>query len=273
MRHDFYSDAELYDILHAPGTAADLRGLLRVCRQFVGPVRGTRWLEPACGTGRYLIAAAGRGVRGMGFDLEAGMVRYAKAQARGAGMGRRVRFFRADMRDFDRQPRLGTFDLAFNLINTIRHLGSDAAMLAHLRGVAAVLAPGGCYAVGLHLCAYGGETETEDVWEGRRGGVRVQQVVQYIPPLGPRGEGARAERVISHLTVTRRGAVTHLDSTYALRGYNLAQWTALLDRAGWVVEGVTSGAGEARAPVDGGYFIFVLRPRPKGARARGVRAR
>ena len=32
------------------------------------------------------------------------------------------------------------------------------------------------------LCSYGNEFESEDVWFGRRAGLSVRQVVQFIPP-------------------------------------------------------------------------------------------
>jgi SAM-dependent methyltransferase len=257
---DFYSIPEVYDILHAPGTAGDVRAMRRVQRAFVTPHRGAvRWLEPACGTGRYLLAAARLGIRGVGFDSSPQMIAYARARARRASPPR-PRFFVADKQDFDRGRRLGRFDLAFNLINTFRHLATDPAARRHLAAVARVLRPGGVYAVGLSLCAYGLETITEDVWSGRRGRVRVDQAVQYLPPTGARGEAARAERVISHLTVTRGGEVEHIDSSYALRGYNLEQWRGLVASAGWSIAGVADAAGRPAIAREPGYFVFVLRP-------------
>lgn len=257
---DFYSIPDLYDVLHAPGTAEEVDVLRAIQRRAVGSVRSPRWIEPASGTGRYLLEAARQGVAGVGFDVSAPMVKYARARAARRSAARRPRFFLADMRDFDAGRRLGRFDFAFNPINTIRHLASDAAMRQHLAAMARVLHPHGVYAVGLSLCAYGSEAPTEDVWHGERGPVRVVQVVQYIPPNGGRGEASRVERVFSHLTVTRRGEERHVDSSYALRGYDLSQWTGLLARAGWTIDGVTDSHGEPATPREPGYFVFLLRP-------------
>lgn len=257
---DFYSIPDLYDVLHAPGTAEEVDVLRAIQRRAVGIVRSPRWIEPASGTGRYLLEAAGQGVAGVGFDVSAPMVKYARARAARRSAARRPRFFLADMRDFDAGRRLGRFDFAFNPINTIRHLASDAAMRQHLAAMARVLHPHGVYAVGLSLCAYGSEAPTEDVWHGERGPVRVVQVVQYIPPTGGRGEASRVERVFSHLTVTRRGEERHVDSSYALRGYDLSQWTGLLARAGWTIDGVTDSHGEPATPREPGYFVFLMRP-------------
>ena len=63
----------------------------------------------------------------------------------------------------------------------------------------------------LSTCAYGLESESEDVWVAHRGVTRVRQVVQYLPP-----EGDRVERVISHVTVRTPRGVREIDSVYGL---------------------------------------------------------
>jgi SAM-dependent methyltransferase len=260
---DFYSIPHYYDILHAPGTRGEVAMLFRLAREFAA--RPTRrpskpvWLEPACGTGRYLVMAAKRGVRAYGFDLSEEMIRYARVQAARNPPGQRPRVFVATMQE--PPPEIPPVDFAFNLINTIRHLSTDADMLRHLRAMAGLLRPTGAYIVGISLSAYGLEQPSEDVWEGRRGRCRVSQVVQYIPPLGARGESARVERVISHLTVIRPGGEEHIDSTYALRGYNLAQWQAVLDKTPLRVHAVLDGAGKPAKAAEPGYFMFVLKRR------------
>lgn len=272
-RQDFYADALLYDILHQEGTSHDARVMTRIVRAH-GPARprGTplTLLEPACGSGRYLLALAKTGCRAAGFDFSPAMVRYARASARARGVGGAVRVFAARMEDFA-LPAAWRAHGAFNLINSIRHLESDAAMLAHLRCMRAALVPGGVYVVGLGLCAYGIETESEDVWTGSRvvGGVRtrVTQTVQYLPaPEAGRDSARKAlrmERVISHMTVTRgsgaRREERHIDSAYVLRSYNMDQWRAIVGRAGWEIVAVTDQDGLAARPSEPGYYLWVLR--------------
>lgn len=261
---DFYSIPRLYDILHAPGTPGEVRVLARLARAFGARAPGPPvWLEPACGTARYLRRAAGLGVRGIGFDSEARMVRFAKRAARGDAPARGgVRVFQARMEAFTLGRRLPRVHFAFNLINSIRHLETDRAMLAHFAEIARVLHPDGAYSVGLSLCAYGLENPTEDTWTARGDGAKVTQVVQYLPPTGGRGKAARAERVISHLTVRARGAEDeHITSTYTLRGYSLAQWTTLVERSALRVHAVTDSQGRAASASEPGYFVFVLKPR------------
>ena len=72
----FYSDPAVYDILHSPGTAAEVDAHEKVERALMlGRLKKSRlWFEPACGSGRYLKVAAGRGRKVAGFDLDDGMV-------------------------------------------------------------------------------------------------------------------------------------------------------------------------------------------------------
>lgn len=291
----FYKDAPLYDILHRPGTAEEVTFLQRVHARFgLGPRSGP-WLEPACGTARLARLAAARGQPVAGFDLEPAMIAYARDHTP-PRLRARTRFFKARMEDFDTAlPKRGPwsrYSLAFNLINTIRHLHSDRAMLDHFDAVARVLKPNALYAVGISLSLYGIEQETEDVWQGTRGTCKVSQVVQYIPPecdpvnnsiappastpstprsanvrskgstslpssLNPRG-GNRLERVISHLTITRPRGEEHKDSAYSLRTYDLHQWQALLHRSPFKVHTVVGDDGVEIPPPKIGYAIWVL---------------
>ncbi|MFA6046885.1 MAG: class I SAM-dependent methyltransferase [Phycisphaerales bacterium] len=264
MPTDFYSIPDLYDILHTPGTPAEARGLLRAARRFVPSVKSANavWLEPACGSGRLLRYLAARSHKAIGFDIEPAMVAYAKRRNAELPAASRPTVFTARMEDFDTaRPRLKVH-VAFNLINTIRHLPTDAALLQHLSAVARVLRPGGVYIVGLGLAAYGLEPPTEDIWTGSRAGVRVHQLVQYEPAAGRSGNAARAERVVSHLTVTRgRGTSAteeHIDSAYSLRSYDLDQWRGVVKKSDLVEVGVAAGTGEQATAAAPGYYLFVL---------------
>jgi hypothetical protein len=63
----------------------------------------------------------------------------------------------------------------------------------------------------------------------------------------------------------------HVDSSYTLRTYSLAQWRSVLAAGGWEVAGVTDHLGGACVAHQPGYFLFVLRPTgAKRGRGRGV---
>ena len=261
-----YGKPEVYDILHAPDTPWEVGGLFRIARRFLGPREPSpmRWLEPACGSGRYLRLAAKQGVRVVGFDREPEMIAYASGKLRESGVsvgrGRAADLFVGDMVGFESRVRARSIDMAFNLINTIRHLPSDRAMLEHLRGIAAVLRPGGVYVVGISLSSYGNEEPDEDVWRGRRGKTEVTQIVSYTPAPGGRAAAARSERVHSHLMVKSRGVVAHHDDTYNLRAYDTKQWRSIIRRSGFGLTATIDEQGEDHTPREPGYCLYVLAP-------------
>lgn len=248
-----YRDARVYDILHRPGSAAEFGTLATIASRY-GAHEDRRWLEPACGTGRLLRVAAGRGRRVVGFDLEPAMIAYAQDRVRAQGLASRARMYVADMSAFA-DGAGGACDFAFCTINTIRHLESDGAMLAHFEQMRRALRPGSLYVVGLSTCLYGCEQETEDVWEASRSGTRVVQTVQYLPPTA----AERVERVISHVEVERGDEVESRTSGYSLRSYSLGEWTGLVERAGWEVVAVVDDGGYQVEPPRMGYGHWVLR--------------
>ncbi|HPF70665.1 MAG TPA: hypothetical protein PLQ13_08360 [Candidatus Krumholzibacteria bacterium] len=227
MASPLYADAAVYDILQTPGTAAEVDALERVEAAFgaEGARRDDRlWYEPACGTGRYLRVAAGRGRRVGGYDQDPGMVAYAARR-----LGQAVR--QAGMTDpMVPGVRPGAVAFAFNPVNTIRHLPDDRALLAHLAQVEWLLAPGGLYVVGLSLTDYAWLEDEEDLWEAARGGCRISQLVNYLMPE-PGTARARIETVLSHLTITRPSGVEHRDDRYDLRCYDERQWKRVLERS------------------------------------------
>lgn len=260
---DFYADAAVYDILHSPGTAEELDGVESLATRLApAPILRQWWLEPACGTGRLVRLAARRGRRCIGFDRSPVMVAYARRRLAGLP----ARLIEADMESFadlvTREVGEQRIGVAFNIINTIRHLDSDDAFARHLRDMARVLAPRGLYIVGISLSAYGLEYPSEDVWHGARGKCSVTQVVNYIPPVTPAEIRRRSERVLSHLAVRRGTREEHIDSTYTLRTWNLSQWRAAIAACGWSVIDVADDAGNPCEPGEPGYTLWALTPRP-----------
>ena len=226
---DPYAEPSVYDVLHTPGTAFEVDLLERlVTRHGHRTGRVQHWLEPACGTGRYLRVLAGRGRRCLGFDRDRGMLDYARTSMRRRGIHRAVRLVEADLADFRHAIGDARFDVAFVLVNSLRHLLHAAEVRRHFEQICAALRPGGLYIVGISLSRYGGEEPTEDVWVSRRGACTVRQIVQYLPPDRRR----RRETVFSHLQIDRPSGRCYLDSRYDLRSYDERQWRAVVAASG-----------------------------------------
>ncbi len=272
-REHLYADPLIYDILHQDGTLEDARLFERLAKRF-GRKDTKSWLEPACGSGRYLLSLAKRGQLAIGLDMSADMLAYLHNQARQleGNAGKHVKTLCGTMEHFSLRGLApgGKVDAAFNPINSIRHLATDKAMISHLRCMKNSLNEGGVYIVGMSLSAYGLEDISEDVWSGsrvvdvpcvsstdnaRRGQrseatgardrmkVHVTQVVQFLPPAQTAtGAWRRRERVLSHLTITES-----LASRGARRGESATQhrdskyWLRTYNKREW--EGVVAKAG------------------------------
>lgn len=209
----FYHDPALYDAIHAEGTDDEVWLIDLLAKRHGNG--GKTALEPACGSGRYLAGLLRRGWRVCGYDLSPKMVSYARK--RFAKYGDRAVVVRGDMRTF--KPK-ETYDVAFNLLSTFRHLMTDADALAHLRLTAAALNPGGIFVLGLDLAAYGRDLPDEEVWTSRFGGERVTHVMETLPP----DRRTRRERIINFVT---RGKKT-FESSYDLRSYDANQLASLI---------------------------------------------
>lgn len=293
-----YADPSIYDILHTPGAAAEVTGLERMERRFLTDrgVRPGAWLEPACGTGRYLRVAARRGRRVVGFDQSDAMIDYARARIARLGLARRATLFTADMETFDASPPFKAIapvaspgrptekpssqrpsnpakhraearchcpriTFAFNLINTFRHLETDTAALAHLRALRRVLIrekhAAGVYALGISMTGYGTEFPSEDIWEARRGKVHVRQIAQYQPPTSRR---RRYEQVHNILVIQRPNREDEIQtSSYRLRTWDRAQLEPLIVESGFTIEAHVDEDGHDVPVVEPGYTIWILR--------------
>lgn len=221
---------ELYEVVNGPQTALETATLVRIADRFAahsGP--HSVWLEPACGTGRFLSALSRRNFRVRGYDPQPAMLAYAvrRLQRRQRPPAPDPVLLAADFTTPASALRgFGAVDVAICPVNSLRHLASDRDVLAHLEQIAGLLAPGGVYLVGLDLL-HPGQTAEEDVSTGARGRLRVTQIVQYLPPV----TGSRRERVIVEMVVDRPRGREHHSFAYDLRTYNPRQWSSLIARS------------------------------------------
>jgi SAM-dependent methyltransferase len=214
---EFYGDPELYDLIHADGTGDEVWLLDRIAARHGNG--GKKAFEPACGTGRYLPGLLRRGWTVAGYDISPKMVAYARKRL--AKWGKKARIVRGDMVSFRPEE---TYDLAFNLLSTFRHLLTEREALAHLRVTYDALNPGGIFVLGLDLAAYGEDLPDEEVWTARRGGKTITHVMETLPPESKR----RRERVINFVTVPGPRGTKVRESAYDLRSYDSGELANLI---------------------------------------------
>ena len=167
IQASIYDFPQYYELLFGSDWRAEFH-FLRACFAQHAARKVRSLFEPACGTGRLLWQFAKAGFKVGGNDLNEKAVEYCNARLRKHGFPASVRV--GDMADFKLTKRV---DAAFNTINTFRHLPTEATAEAHLKCMAAALAPGGIYALGLHLLPTSGPHDDEESWVARRGHVQV----------------------------------------------------------------------------------------------------
>ncbi|SCE82732.1 Methyltransferase domain-containing protein [Micromonospora carbonacea] len=108
---------------------------------------GRRLLDVGAGTGQAAVRFAQAGYRVTAVDVSPEMLRQARAKP-GAGQ---VRFVVADVREL---PDLGRFDVAVTLGEPFIYLRDEQELSAALRGVSALLTPGGLVVVDLGTAGF-----------------------------------------------------------------------------------------------------------------------
>ena len=125
-------------------------------------------MEPACGSGRLVVELAARGYHVTGLDLNEKALKFLRKRLRQRRLQAEV--LRADMTDFTlSQPA----DAAFCLLNSFRHLLTEAAAKSHLEAVAKNLRPGGIYILGLHLVPPDAYDNAIERWRTRQGKTQI----------------------------------------------------------------------------------------------------
>ncbi len=225
----FYDHPIWYDLVHQKGTAWEVGFIRRMAERWVDTgtdLKEQLWLEPACGTGRFVRQLAKSGQRVVGYDLNERSVQFARRKLRQDGVGDRVAEVCLDsMTEFCRPQR---FDYAFNTINTFRHLMNVDDAARHLELTAESLKPGGIYLLGIDIVDYEIPEPMEETWKAKRAGSEVTHVMMTIPPA----RAQRWERIINHITIRtgggRGGKEHYYESTYDLFTYDLKQWRKLI---------------------------------------------
>ncbi len=239
-----YDRADWYDRLHRPGTDDEVWLLERVAAAHGRG--GKEWLEPACGTGRYLTYLAKRGYRLTGYDINTRALAFASARLK--RYGKRCRLIKDSMTRFC-EP--GRFDVAFNTLSTFRHLLTERDALKHLRLTSRSLRPGGLYLVGLDLADYATVADDEETWQER-------SIRHVMISLAPDARGRR-ERMLNFVT---RGGKT-LESAYDLRSYDRKEWLSLIAKTPFTLAGTYGPSGRRTVLNDATReALFVLRNGP-----------
>lgn len=220
MKHtpDCYDHPRYWDLAFADETQFEADFIRAAADKYsAAPVEQV--LEIACGGGRMVRELARRGYDVTAFDLHPAAVRYTAQSLKRAGLSARV--LTADMQDFVLPEH---FDLAHCLVNSFRHLQTEAAARQHLQHVAAALRPGGLYLLGLHLLPPDAAEEDCERWTVRHRDLRITTTIRVLQFNRRR----RLEVVRFSLRVRSPRIDLRLRSDHTLRIYRADQLRQLL---------------------------------------------
>jgi hypothetical protein len=208
-RENWYDHPKYYDIAFQACTEQEADFIEALCRKYC-PFAVSRLLEPACGSGRLMVALAKRGFTMTGFDQSQAALSY--LDARLAEQQLHAFTFKGELSSFP----IHHVDSAYCLVNTFRHLISEETARSHLRRIATSIRCGGVYILAISLLPY----EPSIHWTQARGDEKVT-VTQKILSTDQK---TRVETCSLRLS----SSATIIHHHFQLRSYTLNQFLRLL---------------------------------------------
>jgi len=254
LNASLYDFPKYYDLVFGSDWKAEFDFLCQ-CFARYAQRRVRRVFEPACGTGRLLVKLAQAGYRVSGNDLNGKAVDYCNSRLRRHGFPATVQV--GDMAEFGLARPV---DAGFNMINSFRHLQAERQAESHLRCMAAAVARGGLYVLGLHLTPAGKPGAGEEAWHSRRGNLAITSRVWSMGVDRRR----RQERVAMRCAIYTPTRSLQITAENSYRTYSAGQFHRLLARVrAWEVVGTFDFAYDIERPVavDSGSedVVYLLR--------------
>lgn len=222
LNESIYDHPKYYDLVFGADCAAETRFILGCGERFLSRV-AKRFFEPACGTGRLLYSLARRGHDVGGLDLNPKAIEFCNARFLRHGMPHRAMV--ADMAEFRVRKKC---DVAFNTINSFRHLSSETAARNHLLAMAAAVRVGGLYLLGIHLTPTTVPPSEGESWSARRGHLTVNTHMW----TNLRDPKKRVERFGIRFDIHRPSGSFRIEDELVLRSYTKRQMDALIAHSG-----------------------------------------
>jgi SAM-dependent methyltransferase len=261
-RHEsIYDHPKFYDLVFGADCAAETKFILGCADRFLSRPPA-RFFEPACGTGRLLYSLARRGHDVGGLDLNAKAVEFCNARFARHNMPHRA--FVADMSDFRLKRKA---DIAFNTINSFRHLTSRASAQGHMESMARAVRVGGVYLLGVHLTPSDAPPSDGESWSARRGHLTVNTHMW----TNSRDPKKRIEKFGIRFDIHRPSGSIRIEDELVLRSYTLRQMDALIKESGfWEVIATYDFGYDLNHPITVDStcedVVYVLRRQKKTAR-------
>jgi SAM-dependent methyltransferase len=158
-----YDYPQYYDLVFGVDAGLE-RDFLMDCFELHAERRVRRLFEPGCGSGRLLIKLAQRGFQVSGWDISRASVDYCNRRFRRRGLPPP-----AVLGDILNVSLPSKVDAAYNILSSFQLLPTERAAESHLRSMAANVAKGGLYILGLHLMPSRGPVIQRERYVATRG--------------------------------------------------------------------------------------------------------
>ncbi|OYP33838.1 class I SAM-dependent methyltransferase [Rhodopirellula sp. MGV] len=236
LNESIYDHPKYYDLVFGADCAAETKFILG-CAQLYLSKPAKRFFEPACGTGRLIYHLARKGYDVDGLDLNPKAIEFCNERFEKHGYD--FRAFVADMSDFKVKRK---FDVAFNTINSFRHLPTEAAARGHMDSMAGAVRVGGLYLLGVHLTPTKAEPSDGESWSARRGYLTVNTHMW----TNDRNPKKRVERYGIRFDIHKPSGSFRINDELVLRSYTRKQMDQLISQ---------NGKWETVATYDFGYDL------------------
>ena len=256
INQSIYDFPKYYDLVFGADCAAELKFILAVNERFLSG-KAKQLFEPACGTCRLMQGLAKKGFAVEGIDLNEKAIEFGNQRFAKAGFPQTA--WVADMSDFAPRKK---FDLAFNTINSFRHLSTAEQAEAHLSCMGAGAKKDALYLIGIHLNPLDGDTVDEEAWSARRGHLAVNTHM-WTESRDPK---ARMDRFGIHFDVYTPTKQFRITDELAMRSYTHQQFLRMIEHEGsWIIEAAFDFRYQIKTPIDVDDttedVVFVLRRR------------
>lgn len=151
IKEELYNLPKYYDVAFSWDLSLEIEFLKGLFNKYI-PYDVKKIIEPACGTGRYLIQLPKcyESIKILGYDLSTDMINYTQEKIKEQGLSKYVSVIKGDMVSFKIEEK---FDVAINMINSIGYLSNDEEIIKHLKNIGSSLRKGGLYIIQLN-CAF-----------------------------------------------------------------------------------------------------------------------
>ncbi|QEG23055.1 class I SAM-dependent methyltransferase [Mariniblastus fucicola] len=254
ITESIYDHPKYYDLVFGSDCAAEMKFIQQVNDEFLNG-KAKRLFEPACGTCRLIHGLAKKGFSVEGIDLNEKAVDFGNKRFARASFPETA--WVADMSDFAPKKK---YDLAFNTINSFRHLTTAAAAESHLACMANGAKKNAIYLIGLHLNPMVGDMVDQESWAARRGHLSVLTHM-WTESRDPK---ARMDKFGVHFDIYTPTRQFRIEDELAMRSYTWEQFLRMIELEGsWQVESAFDFTYKIDAPIEVDEttedVVFVLR--------------